>query len=144
MLVRAWVTHVVVGSMDQVHCARGLFPVHHRSWRSEIKKFHTRFDIKCILGGTNASDVNSCQAYPHTEQHHPATRRDSPVPTPQQRKSSVYSRVAGLVHLPDEFVDVGLPVTKVTTLDEMLEFPCPPATGRVGKLERPKEVGCLA
>lgn len=49
-----------------------------------------------------------------------------------------------LVHLPDEFVDVGLPVTKVTTLDEMLEFPCPPATGGVGELERPKEVGSLA
>lgn len=83
--------------------------------------------------------VNSCQAYPHTKQHPPTTRRGSPVPTPTLRKSSV----ARLVHLPDKLVDVGLPITKVTTLDEVLEFPCPPATSGVRELERPKEVGCL-
>ena len=48
-----------------------------------------------------------------------------------------------LVHLPDELVDVGFPVAEVTTLDEMLELACPPATGGVGELERPKEVRCL-
>ena len=45
-----------------------------------------------------------------------------------------------LVHLADELVDVGLPVTEVTALDEVLELPCPPATGGVGQLEWPKEV----
>ena len=57
--------------------------------------------------------------------------------------TTVCSRVARLVQLPDELVDVGLPVTKVTALDEVIEFPCPPATSGVGELERPKEVGCL-
>lgn len=51
--------------------------------------------------------------------------------------------ITHLIHLPDQLVDVGLPVTKVTALDEVLEFPRPPATGGVGELERPKEVGCL-
>ena len=54
-----------------------------------------------------------------------------------------YSRAEHLVHLPDELVDVGFPVTKVTALDKVLEFPCPPATSGVRQLERPKEVGCL-
>ena len=48
-----------------------------------------------------------------------------------------------LVHLPDELVDVGFPVAEVTTLDVVLELACPPATGGVGELERPKEVRCL-
>ena len=48
-----------------------------------------------------------------------------------------------LVHLADELVDVFLPVTEVTSLDEMLEFPCSPATSWVGELEGPEEVGCL-
>ena len=87
------------------------------------------------------ADVNSCQAYPHTEQHPPATAESAHSPTTQI--VTVYSRVARLVHLPDELVDVGLPITKVTTLDEVLEFPCPPATSGVGELEWPKEVGCL-
>ena len=45
-----------------------------------------------------------------------------------------------LVHLADELVDVRFPVTEVTTLNEMLELPCPPATSGVGEFERPQEV----
>ena len=45
-----------------------------------------------------------------------------------------------LVHLADELVDVGLPVTEVTALDEVLELPCPPAAVGVGELEGPQEV----
>ena len=45
-----------------------------------------------------------------------------------------------LVHLADELVDVGLPVTEVTALDEVLELPCPPAASGVRELEWPEEV----
>jgi hypothetical protein len=45
--------------------------------------------------------------------------------------------------LADELVDVGLSVTKVTTLHEVLEFARPPATVRVRQLKRPEEVGRL-
>lgn len=45
-----------------------------------------------------------------------------------------------LVHLSDEPVDVGLSVTEVTTLNEVLELPYSPATSWVGKLEGPEEV----
>jgi hypothetical protein len=48
-----------------------------------------------------------------------------------------------LVHLPDELVDVFLTVTKVTTLDEVLELSLAEATGGIVKLEWPEEVGCL-
>jgi len=48
-----------------------------------------------------------------------------------------------LVHLPDELVDVVLPVTQVTALDEVLELTRPEATGGVGKLEGPQEVARL-
>ena len=48
-----------------------------------------------------------------------------------------------LVHLADELVDVGLPVTEVTALDEVLELPCPPAASGVRELEWPEEVGRL-
>ena len=34
-----------------------------------------------------------------------------------------------LVHLSDELVDVGFPVTEVTTQDIVLELAYPPATG---------------
>jgi len=34
-------------------------------------------------------------------------------------------------------------ITKVTALHKMLEFPCPPAAGRVRELEGPKEVRSL-
>ena len=47
------------------------------------------------------------------------------------------------VHLSDELVDVGLPVTKVASLHEVLELPCPPSTSRVRELEGPQEVGGL-
>lgn len=43
----------------------------------------------------------------------------------------------------DKFVDARLPVTKVTTLDIVLEFARPPATSRVRELEGPQEVRCL-
>ena len=45
-----------------------------------------------------------------------------------------------LVHLADELVDVRLPVTEVTALDEVLELTCPPAARGVGELEGPEEV----
>ena len=60
-----------------------------------------------------------------------------------QRRSQKKPRVKGSVHLSDELVDVRLPVTKVTTLDEVLELACPPATVGVGELEGPQEVRCL-
>ena len=47
------------------------------------------------------------------------------------------------VHLPDELVDIGFPVTEVTALDEVLELPCPPAASGVRELEWPEEVGRL-
>ena len=48
-----------------------------------------------------------------------------------------------LVHLPDEGVDVLLTVTKVTTLDVVLELASAEATSGVGELEGPEEVGGL-
>jgi len=48
-----------------------------------------------------------------------------------------------LVHLPDELVDVLLPVAQVTTLDEVLELPGAEAAGGIAELEGPKEVGGL-
>ena len=60
------------------------------------------------------------------------------LPTTQQQHCR-----GSLVHLADEGVDVVLTVAKVTTLDEVLELACPPATVGVGELERPKEVGRL-
>lgn len=60
------------------------------------------------------------------------------TPTPIQ-----ITEEADLVHLSDELVDVRFPVTKVTTLDVVLEFACPPTAVGVGKLEGPQEVGCL-
>lgn len=48
------------------------------------------------------------------------------------------------VHLSDELVDVFLPVSKVTSLDEVLELSCSPATGGVGELKWPQEVRRLA
>ena len=48
-----------------------------------------------------------------------------------------------LVHLADELVDVCFAVTVVATLNVVLELACAPATGRVGELERPEEVGGL-
>lgn len=48
-----------------------------------------------------------------------------------------------LVHLSDESVDLVLAVTQVTSLDEVAEFASAEATGRVGELEWPQEVGGL-
>jgi hypothetical protein len=51
--------------------------------------------------------------------------------------------LTNLIHLSDEFVDIVFPVPKITTLNEMLELACPPATRRVREFERPQEVRCL-
>ena len=85
-----------------------------------LEEIHTRFHSAYI--GTCVS----CQAYPHTEQllHRLRYKLRS-------------------VHLADELVDVGLPVTKVTTLNEVLELARPPTTVRVRQLEGPEEVRCL-
>jgi len=48
-----------------------------------------------------------------------------------------------LVHLPDETVDLVLPVAQVTTLDEVLELSGPEAASRVAQLEGPQEVAGL-
>lgn len=48
-----------------------------------------------------------------------------------------------LVHLSNESVDVLLPVAKVTTLDEVLEFAWAEAASWVGQLEWPQEVARL-
>jgi len=48
-----------------------------------------------------------------------------------------------LVHLADKVVDLVLAVTKVTTLDEVLELARAEATSGVAELERPQEVGGL-
>ena len=47
------------------------------------------------------------------------------------------------VHLADELVDVRLPVTKVTTLNEVLKLASPPATSRIREFEWPEEIRCL-
>jgi len=52
-------------------------------------------------------------------------------------------RQPGLVHLPNQSVDLVLPVTKITTLDEVLELAGSETTVGVAELEWPKEVGCL-
>lgn len=51
--------------------------------------------------------------------------------------------MVSLVHLPNQLVDVRLPVTKVTTLHKVLELACSPATSWVGQFEGPEEIGCL-
>ena len=55
----------------------------------------------------------------------------------------VYLSSAFSVHLPDELVDILLPVTEITTFDEMLELPLPESARGVAKLEWPEEVACL-
>jgi len=49
-----------------------------------------------------------------------------------------------LVHLSDELVDVGFPVTEVTAQDIVRELAYPLATSWVQKLKRPQEVRSLA
>jgi len=41
------------------------------------------------------------------------------------------TRGQNLVHLPDKLVDVGFPVTKVSTFNIMLELARSPAAGRI-------------
>jgi hypothetical protein len=48
-----------------------------------------------------------------------------------------------LVHLPDQSIDVLLPIAKVTTLNEVLELARAEATSGVAELEGPQEVGGL-
>jgi len=48
-----------------------------------------------------------------------------------------------LVHLLDQSIDVLLPVTKITTLDVVLELASAEAAIGVGQLEGPQEVVCL-
>jgi len=48
-----------------------------------------------------------------------------------------------LVHLPNELVDVLLPIALVTALDIVLEFALSPAASGIRELERPKEVRYL-
>ena len=48
-----------------------------------------------------------------------------------------------LVHRVDQSVDVRLPVTEITSLNEVLELPGAEATCGVGELEGPQEVGGL-
>ena len=73
-----------------------------------------------------------------------------PIILPHHTRSPVSFQIrsepptsTNLVHLADELVDVRLPVTKVTALDEVLELPCPPAASGVRELEWPEEVGRL-
>lgn len=64
----------------------------------------------------------------------------APIAAPGRLSWTAHNTQLHSVHLPDELVDVLLPVTEVTTLHVVLEFPGPPATSRVGELERPQEV----
>lgn len=63
--------------------------------------------------------------------------------SPPQRLAESSHAFHHLVHLPDEGVDVLLPVAQVTTLDEVQELARPEATSRVTELEGPEEVGGL-
>lgn len=48
-----------------------------------------------------------------------------------------------LIHLPDQSIDVLLPVAKITALNEMSELACVETASWVRQLEWPQEVGCL-
>ena len=48
-----------------------------------------------------------------------------------------------LIHLPNERVNVLLPVAEITTLHKMPELPRPEPTSWVAKLERPQEIASL-
>lgn len=45
-----------------------------------------------------------------------------------------------LVHLPDQSIDILLPIAEITALHEMPELPWSETSSRVAKLERPEEV----
>lgn len=51
--------------------------------------------------------------------------------------------VITLVHLPNQSVDLLLPISQITALNVVLEFPRPEPTSWVAELERPQEVACL-
>jgi hypothetical protein len=59
------------------------------------------------------------------------------------RNSLLKQHQSNLVHASNELVDEVLPVTKITTLDEVLELPWAEATGRGAELEWPEEVAGL-
>lgn len=56
------------------------------------------------------------------------------------RNSTKRPYISYLVHLPDQLVDVVLPVAQVTSLNKVLELPLVEAAVRAVKLERPQEV----
>lgn len=66
----------------------------------------------------------------------PPDCRGNPFPHPD----SANILPGRLVHLPDQTVDVLLPVTQITALDEMPELASSESTGRVAELEWPEEV----
>jgi hypothetical protein len=51
-----------------------------------------------------------------------------------------YSLQQILNHLSQQFVDGFLPITRITSLNEMLELALSPSTSRIAQLERPQEV----
>jgi hypothetical protein len=53
---------------------------------------------------------------------------------------SLQQKEGSLDHLSQQLIDGLLPITSITTLDEMLEFPLSPPTGRITQLERPQKV----
>ena len=55
-------------------------------------------------------------------------------------KPKISQLQTGLVHLPDQLIDLLLPVAQVTTLDEVLELPLTEAASWAVQLERPQEV----
>ena len=69
--------------------------------------------------------------------------RQYAICNPKESHASTFHVCKRLVHLLDEGVDVVLPVTKVTTLDEVLELAGTEATSGVAELEGPQEVAGL-
>jgi hypothetical protein len=55
-----------------------------------------------------------------------------------------FTTKTSLVHLSNQLVDIGFPVTEITTLDIVLELAGPPASSWVRQFERPKEIRCLS
>ena len=107
--------------------------------------------LDCILGNGFITDLilhQMCSRTASTEfiprepawllnnAEHPCNRNDN-AQTPS------YIPNPSLVHLPDESVNVLLPVAKVTALNEVLELPRTEAASRVAELKGPEEVGGL-
>ena len=53
------------------------------------------------------------------------------------------STTPNLIHLLDQSIDLLLPISQVTSLNEMLEFPRPESASRVAQLEWPQKVAGL-